>query len=106
MLEHAIETGRGGIYLQFTPEQDAKLRRPGQEGPNEMKRQYKGRYARCRVRQSHESVRCNQRRQPLEESTICHNRGLRARTFSLERLLLIGGPIRFLRSLDWAAGSK
>ena len=28
MLEHAIETGRGGIYLRFTPEQYAKLRRP------------------------------------------------------------------------------
>jgi hypothetical protein len=28
MLEHAIETGRGGIYLRLTPEQFAKLRRP------------------------------------------------------------------------------
>jgi hypothetical protein len=27
MLEHAIETGRGGIYLRLTPEQYAKLRR-------------------------------------------------------------------------------
>jgi hypothetical protein len=88
------------------PEQYAELRRPLQEGPNERKRQYKGRYARRRVRQSHEFVGCNQRRQPVEESTIGHNRGLRAHTFSLERFLLIGGPIRFPRSLDWAAGSK
>ena len=86
----------GGEYLRLTPE----------HSPNEMEDQYKGRYARRRVRQSHESVRCNQQRQPVEESTIYHNRGLRARTFSLERLLLIGGPIRFLRSLDGAAGSK
>ncbi len=28
MLEHAIDTGRGGIYLALTPEQYAKLRRP------------------------------------------------------------------------------
>jgi hypothetical protein len=28
MLEHAIETGRGGIYLRLTPEQYARLRRP------------------------------------------------------------------------------
>jgi glutamate synthase domain-containing protein 2 len=28
MLEHAIETGRGGVYLRLTPEQHAKLRRP------------------------------------------------------------------------------
>ena len=28
ILEHAIETGRGGIYLRLTPEQFAKLRRP------------------------------------------------------------------------------
>jgi hypothetical protein len=27
MLEHAIETGRGGIYLRLTPEQYNKLRR-------------------------------------------------------------------------------
>jgi hypothetical protein len=27
MLEHAIETGRGGCYLRLTPEQYAKLRR-------------------------------------------------------------------------------
>jgi hypothetical protein len=27
-LEHAIEVGRGGIYLRLTPEQYAKLRRP------------------------------------------------------------------------------
>jgi hypothetical protein len=27
MLEHAIETGRGGVYLRLTPEQYAKLRR-------------------------------------------------------------------------------
>jgi hypothetical protein len=66
----------------------------------------KGRYARRRERQSHESVRCNQPRQPVEESTIFHNRGLRARTFSLERFLLVGGPIRFPRSLDGAVGSK
>jgi hypothetical protein len=26
-LEHAIEMGRGGIYLRLTPEQYAKLRR-------------------------------------------------------------------------------
>jgi hypothetical protein len=26
-LEHAIETGRGGIYLRLTPEQYGKLRR-------------------------------------------------------------------------------
>ena len=28
MLEHAIETGRGGVYLRLTPEQYARLRRP------------------------------------------------------------------------------
>jgi hypothetical protein len=28
MLEHAIETGRGGCYLRLTPEQYARLRRP------------------------------------------------------------------------------
>jgi hypothetical protein len=28
ILEHAIETGRGGVYLRLTPEQYAKLRRP------------------------------------------------------------------------------
>ena len=28
MLEHAIETGRGGVYLRLTPDQYAKLRRP------------------------------------------------------------------------------
>jgi hypothetical protein len=28
MLEHAIELGRGGIYLRLTPEQYRKLRRP------------------------------------------------------------------------------
>jgi hypothetical protein len=27
MLEHAIETGRGGIYLRLTPEQYRRLRR-------------------------------------------------------------------------------
>ena len=27
-LEHAIENGRGGIYLRLTPGQYAKLRRP------------------------------------------------------------------------------
>ena len=27
MLEHAIENGRGGIYLRLTPEQYARLRR-------------------------------------------------------------------------------
>jgi hypothetical protein len=27
MLEHAIETGRGGVYLRLTPEQYARLRR-------------------------------------------------------------------------------
>jgi hypothetical protein len=27
MLEHGIETGRGGCYLRLTPEQYAKLRR-------------------------------------------------------------------------------
>jgi hypothetical protein len=27
MLEHAIETGRGGCYLRLTPEQYARLRR-------------------------------------------------------------------------------
>jgi hypothetical protein len=27
-LEHAIETGRGGVYLRLTPEQYARLRRP------------------------------------------------------------------------------
>jgi hypothetical protein len=26
MLEHAIETGRGGVYLRLTPEQYRKLR--------------------------------------------------------------------------------
>jgi hypothetical protein len=28
MLEHAIETGRGGMYLRLTPGQYAALRRP------------------------------------------------------------------------------
>jgi hypothetical protein len=28
MLEHAIETGRGGIYLRLTPDQYLRLRRP------------------------------------------------------------------------------
>jgi hypothetical protein len=28
MLEHAIETGRGGCYLRLTPEQYARLTRP------------------------------------------------------------------------------
>jgi hypothetical protein len=28
ILEHAIETGRGGCYLRLTPEQYRKLRRP------------------------------------------------------------------------------
>lgn len=28
MMEHAIETGRGGCYLRLTPEQYRKLRRP------------------------------------------------------------------------------
>jgi hypothetical protein len=28
ILEHAIEKGRGGIYLRLTPEQYARLRRP------------------------------------------------------------------------------
>jgi hypothetical protein len=27
MLEHAIETGRDGVYLRLTPEQYARLRR-------------------------------------------------------------------------------
>jgi hypothetical protein len=27
MLEHAIETGRGGVYLRLTPSQYARLRR-------------------------------------------------------------------------------
>jgi hypothetical protein len=27
-LEHAIEVGRGGVYLRLTPEQYARLRRP------------------------------------------------------------------------------
>jgi hypothetical protein len=27
-LEHAIEMGRGGIYLKLTPEQYARLKRP------------------------------------------------------------------------------
>jgi hypothetical protein len=27
MLEHAIETGRGGVYLRLTPDQYARLRR-------------------------------------------------------------------------------
>jgi hypothetical protein len=27
MLEHAIETGRGGVYLRLTPDQYKKLRR-------------------------------------------------------------------------------
>jgi hypothetical protein len=26
MLEHAIETGRGGVYLRLTPDQYARLR--------------------------------------------------------------------------------
>jgi hypothetical protein len=28
MLEHAIETGRGGVYLRLTPDQYSRLRRP------------------------------------------------------------------------------
>ena len=28
MLEHAIDTGRGGVYLQLTQGQYARLRRP------------------------------------------------------------------------------
>jgi hypothetical protein len=28
MLEHAIETGRGGVYLRPKPDQYARLRRP------------------------------------------------------------------------------
>jgi hypothetical protein len=28
LLEHAIETGRGGVYLRLTPDQYARLRRP------------------------------------------------------------------------------
>jgi hypothetical protein len=28
MLEHAIDTGRGGVYLRLTPAQYAKLKRP------------------------------------------------------------------------------
>jgi hypothetical protein len=28
ILEHAIEMGRGGVYLRLTPEQYGKLRRP------------------------------------------------------------------------------
>ena len=28
MLEHAIEKGRGGVYLRLTPEQYARLKRP------------------------------------------------------------------------------
>jgi hypothetical protein len=32
MLEHAIETGRGGVYLKLTPEQYARLRRPRGRG--------------------------------------------------------------------------
>jgi hypothetical protein len=28
MLEHGIETGRGGCYLRLTPEQYGRLRRP------------------------------------------------------------------------------
>jgi hypothetical protein len=28
MLEHAIETGRGAVYLRLTPDQYASLRRP------------------------------------------------------------------------------
>jgi hypothetical protein len=28
MLEHAIETGRGGVYLRLTPDQYRKVRRP------------------------------------------------------------------------------
>jgi hypothetical protein len=27
VLEHAIETGRGGVYLRLTPDQYARLRR-------------------------------------------------------------------------------
>jgi hypothetical protein len=40
----------------------------------------KARYAHCRVRQSRESFRCNQRRQPAKQLTICHNRVVMART--------------------------
>jgi hypothetical protein len=28
MLEHAIETGRGGVFLRLTPDQYARLGRP------------------------------------------------------------------------------
>jgi hypothetical protein len=28
MLEHAIENGRGGVYLRLTPDQYGRLRRP------------------------------------------------------------------------------
>jgi hypothetical protein len=28
MLEHAIDVGRGGIYLRLTPDQYSRLRRP------------------------------------------------------------------------------
>jgi hypothetical protein len=28
MLEHAIETGRGGVFLRLAPEQYARLTRP------------------------------------------------------------------------------
>jgi hypothetical protein len=28
LLEHAIETGRGGVYLRLTADQYARLRRP------------------------------------------------------------------------------
>jgi hypothetical protein len=28
MLEHAIETGRGGVFLRLTPDQYARLTRP------------------------------------------------------------------------------
>jgi hypothetical protein len=28
MLDHAIETGRGGVFLRLTPDQYSRLRRP------------------------------------------------------------------------------
>jgi hypothetical protein len=45
-------------------------------------------------RQFHEFVRCNQRPRPVEESTICHNRGLRADIITCQPVSLLPGDSR------------
>jgi hypothetical protein len=34
MLDHAIETGRGGVFLSLTPDQHARLTRPVMINPD------------------------------------------------------------------------